>query len=217
MSLLVEDWVSRAAALQRRGRAGRVRPGTCYCCYTRSRFENTMRQYAVPEVARVPLEELVLQIHLLGLGPAASFLPTLIQPPPAKAVEAALIGLQEVGAISILASGEHSNPSSSSSSTAPASAAAAAGVHAAGREVLTPLGRLLAILPLEPRLGKLLVMGAALGCLAPALVSVLSCVWRGCEILLSGMNVWRFRLVYIPAYLLGAWYFLGTCFGDCGV
>jgi ATP-dependent RNA helicase DHX29 len=37
-------------------------------------------------------------------------------------------------------------------------------------EMLTPLGRLLALLPLEPRLGKLLVMGAALGCLAPALV-----------------------------------------------
>jgi hypothetical protein len=51
-------------------------------------------------------------------------------------------------------------------------AAAAAG----GVEVLTPLGRLLAVLPMEPRLGKLLVMGAALGCLAPALVSDNGCV-----------------------------------------
>jgi hypothetical protein len=62
MSLLVEDWVSRAAALQRRGRAGRVRAGACLCCYTRARFESGLRQYAVPEVARVPLEELVLQV-----------------------------------------------------------------------------------------------------------------------------------------------------------
>jgi ATP-dependent RNA helicase DHX29 len=62
MSLLVEDWVSKAAAMQRRGRAGRVRAGTCFCCYTRQRFEHSMRQYAVPEVARVPLEELVLQV-----------------------------------------------------------------------------------------------------------------------------------------------------------
>jgi ATP-dependent RNA helicase DHX29 len=62
MSLLVEDWVSKAAAMQRRGRAGRVRAGTCFCCYTRQRFEVSMRQYAVPEVARVPLEELVLQV-----------------------------------------------------------------------------------------------------------------------------------------------------------
>jgi ATP-dependent RNA helicase DHX29 len=64
MSLLVEDWVSKAAAMQRRGRAGRVRAGTCYCCYTKQRFDASMRQYAVPEVARVPLEELVLQVKI---------------------------------------------------------------------------------------------------------------------------------------------------------
>jgi hypothetical protein len=63
----------------------------------------------------------------------------------------------------------------------PAAAAAAAG----GVEVLTPLGRLLAVLPLEPRLGKLLVMGAALGCLAPALVGMLRCCYvMACHVLL---------------------------------
>jgi HrpA-like RNA helicase len=143
----------------------------------------------------------------LGLGPAASFLRCLIQPPPAKAVEAALAALQEVGAITVfpasadsaaaaaafgnstpseLSSGasSSSNMASLAGSTSAAAAAAARGwdeVHAeehraaaaaaGGVEVLTPLGRLLAVLPLEPRLGKLLVMGAALGCLAPALVS----------------------------------------------
>ncbi len=45
MSLLVEDWVSRASALQRRGRAGRVRPGRCFGLYTRHRFEERMRKY----------------------------------------------------------------------------------------------------------------------------------------------------------------------------
>lgn len=45
MSLLVEDWVSRASALQRRGRAGRVRPGRCFGLYTRNRFEHRMRKY----------------------------------------------------------------------------------------------------------------------------------------------------------------------------
>jgi hypothetical protein len=38
MSLLVLDWVSRAAALQRRGRAGRVQPGQAYCLYTQHRY-----------------------------------------------------------------------------------------------------------------------------------------------------------------------------------
>jgi ATP-dependent RNA helicase DHX29 len=51
--------------MQRRGRAGRVRAGTCYCCYKRQLFEERLRQYAVPEVARVPLEELVLQVGCL--------------------------------------------------------------------------------------------------------------------------------------------------------
>jgi ATP-dependent RNA helicase DHX29 len=45
MSLLVEDWVSRASALQRKGRAGRVRPGRCFGLYTRHRFEHRMRKY----------------------------------------------------------------------------------------------------------------------------------------------------------------------------
>ena len=37
----------RAAAKQRRGRAGRVRPGICYGLYSRSRFEHRMRRYQV--------------------------------------------------------------------------------------------------------------------------------------------------------------------------
>ncbi len=47
MSLLVEDWVSRASALQRKGRAGRVRAGVCWGMYTRHRFEHRMRRYQV--------------------------------------------------------------------------------------------------------------------------------------------------------------------------
>lgn len=38
MSVLATDWVSRASASQRRGRAGRVRPGTCLATYTRHRW-----------------------------------------------------------------------------------------------------------------------------------------------------------------------------------
>ena len=45
MSLLVEDWVSRASALQRKGRAGRVRAGVCWGLYTRHRFEHRLRRY----------------------------------------------------------------------------------------------------------------------------------------------------------------------------
>ena len=52
-----------------------------------------------PEVLRVPLEELVLQIHLLGLGPAAAFVARLIEPPPARSVEGALAQLRAIKAL----------------------------------------------------------------------------------------------------------------------
>lgn len=58
MSLLVEDWVSRASALQRKGRAGRVRAGVCWGLYSRHRFEDRLRRYQV----RTALQT-VLQIY----------------------------------------------------------------------------------------------------------------------------------------------------------
>ena len=50
-------------------------------------------------MVRVPLEELVLQIHLLKLGKANDFLQQVLEPPPAKSVEGALTQLQSVGAL----------------------------------------------------------------------------------------------------------------------
>ncbi|KAK9832693.1 hypothetical protein WJX81_000845 [Elliptochloris bilobata] len=138
MSLLVEDFVSRASALQRRGRAGRVRPGHCFGLYTRHRFEHRLRKFQAPEMVRVPLEELVLQIHLLRLGPAAAFLANVLEPPPAKSVAGALAQLQAIGALT-------------------------------ADERLTPLGHHLAQLPVDAKIGKLLLLAASLGCLAPCL------------------------------------------------
>lgn len=50
-------------------------------------------------MVRVPLEELVLQIQVLRLGPAAFFLASVPQPPPPAAVDAALRTLRAVGAL----------------------------------------------------------------------------------------------------------------------
>lgn len=54
MSLLVEDWVSRASALQRKGRAGRVRAGVCWGLYTRHRYEQRLRRYQVISILCQP-------------------------------------------------------------------------------------------------------------------------------------------------------------------
>lgn len=52
-----------------------------------------------PEMVRVPLEELVLQIHLLKLGPAGTFLQQVLEPPPVKSVVGAVAQLQALGAL----------------------------------------------------------------------------------------------------------------------
>lgn len=61
LSSLVETWVNRAAARQRRGRAGRTRPGVCYKLYTRKQEKN-MDKFPVPEILRVPLESISLSV-----------------------------------------------------------------------------------------------------------------------------------------------------------
>ena len=61
LSRLVETWVTRAAAKQRRGRAGRTRPGTCYKLYTKKQ-EMNMTKFPVPEILRVPLESILLAV-----------------------------------------------------------------------------------------------------------------------------------------------------------
>lgn len=67
MAMLVECWVSRASAKQRRGRAGRVKPGVCYHLFSSAR-ERALADYTLPEMLRVPLDETVLSIRCAGAG-----------------------------------------------------------------------------------------------------------------------------------------------------
>ncbi|XP_021743071.1 DExH-box ATP-dependent RNA helicase DExH7, chloroplastic [Chenopodium quinoa] len=99
LSMMVEDWISQANAKQRRGRAGRVKPGTCFCLYTRHRFEKMMRSFQVPEMLRMPLVELCLQIKLLSLSDIKLFLSKAIEMPKDEAIDSAVSSLKEVGAV----------------------------------------------------------------------------------------------------------------------
>ena len=99
MASLEEGWVSRAAAKQRAGRAGRVRAGTCYALFTSHRSTGAMRPFQVPEMHRAPLTEVVLQIASLDLhNDAAAVLGNAPEPPKDEAIAAAKKTLTEIGA-----------------------------------------------------------------------------------------------------------------------
>ncbi|CAN0039940.1 unnamed protein product, partial [Sphacelaria rigidula] len=86
MPLLLECWVSKASAKQRRGRAGRVRPGVCFHMCSSSTFEDTLSEFQLPEMLRVSLDDMVLQILLLDKGDPAEFLASAVNPPTDLAV-----------------------------------------------------------------------------------------------------------------------------------
>lgn len=64
---LQEFWCSKASAQQRKGRAGRTGPGKCFRLYSEQQFEE-MEDFSLPEIQRVPLHSLVLQLVQLGLA-----------------------------------------------------------------------------------------------------------------------------------------------------
>lgn len=80
-------WISQSNALQRRGRAGRCRPGVAYLLYSSFRYKN-MPRFRVPEILRVPVHEICLHVKLLAPSlPLLDFLQTLPDPPSAMAVK----------------------------------------------------------------------------------------------------------------------------------
>ncbi|XP_069133013.1 ATP-dependent RNA helicase dhx29-like isoform X2 [Argopecten irradians] len=97
MSALREVYISKANAKQRQGRAGRVREGFCFRMYTKERYQD-MAPYTVPEIQRVPLEELCLHIMKCDLGEPEDFLSEALDPPRPNVIARAMGMLHEVGA-----------------------------------------------------------------------------------------------------------------------
>lgn len=137
---LLPAWISKVSAQQRRGRAGRVRPGECYHLYPRCVYD-AFTEYQLPEILRTPLQSLCLQIKSLKLGSISEFLSKALQSPELLAVQNAVDYLKVIGALD-----ENEN--------------------------LTALGRYLTMLPMEPKLGKMLILGAIFNCLDPVLTIV---------------------------------------------
>ncbi|KAJ4960848.1 hypothetical protein NE237_020758 [Protea cynaroides] len=95
---LLPSWISKAAARQRRGRAGRVQPGECYHLYPRCVYD-AFADYQLPELLRTPLQSLCLQIKSLQLGSISEFLSRALQSPELLSVQNAIEYLKIIGAL----------------------------------------------------------------------------------------------------------------------
>ncbi|MFA4944259.1 MAG: ATP-dependent helicase HrpB [Lentisphaeria bacterium] len=94
-TLFIEP-ISRAAADQRAGRAGREAAGICIRLWSQLE-QNHRHSREEPEIRRIDLAEAVLQTRLLGFADPAAF--PWPEPPPAAAVSAAVALLGDLGAL----------------------------------------------------------------------------------------------------------------------
>ncbi|GME72577.1 unnamed protein product [Ambrosiozyma monospora] len=91
------DWISKASADQRSGRAGRTGPGHCYRLFSSAVYENNFPQFSKPEILRMPVESVVLNMKSMGIDGIANFpFPT---PPDRFALRKAEKLLQYLGAL----------------------------------------------------------------------------------------------------------------------
>ena len=133
--------VSQASANQRAGRCGRVAPGICIRLYSADDFTDRP-EFTEPEILRTNLASVILQMTALGLGDVGAF--PFLDPPDPRAVRDGYGLLEELGAL------EPPDPE--------------------GRRRLTAVGKRLARLPVDPRLGRMVLEADRLGCVRDVMV-----------------------------------------------
>ena len=171
-TLFIEE-ISRASADQRKGRAGRTAPGTCWRLWTESGHLNRPERNT-PEIQRADLAEVVLLLHSLGIQSAVKF-DWLDQPDPV-AVERAERLLVMLGALK----GSEFGVLSSELGAANAPALTQNSEPKTQNSDLTPVGRQMLRLPMHPRYSRMLVEAGRRGCVREAAL---------CAALVSGRDL----------------------------
>jgi len=146
------SWVSKASAAQRAGRAGRTGPGHCYRLYSSALYEHYFEQFSQPEILRMPIEGVVLQMKSMHIDTVINFpFPT---PPDRSNLQKAETILTHLGALV-------SSPNT-----------------ATGASEITEIGKTMSLFPLSPRFARMLVSGRQHGCL-PYIITVVSALSVG--------------------------------------
>jgi len=133
--------ISQASANQRTGRCGRTSDGVCIRLYDEDDFAGRP-EFTEPEILRTNLASVILQMTALGLGELADF--PFVEPPDRRQVTDGINLLHELGAL---------DPK-----------------PADPNKRLTPIGRRLAQLPIDPRLGRMILEADRNGCVREVLV-----------------------------------------------
>ncbi|WP_405389583.1 ATP-dependent RNA helicase HrpA [Streptomyces sp. NBC_01102] len=133
--------ISQASANQRKGRCGRTSDGICIRLYSEDDFV-TRPEFTDPEILRTNLASVILQMTAAGLGEIEKF--PFIDPPDHRNIRDGVQLLQELGALDP----EEKDP----------------------RKRLTPLGRKLSQLPVDPRLARMVIEADRNGCAREVMV-----------------------------------------------
>ena len=134
--------ISQASANQRSGRCGRVEAGIAIRLFSEEDYL-ARPEFTDPEILRTNLASVILQMTSLGLGDVARF--PFVDPPDRRNVTAGVQLLEELGALGSTSAEE-------------------------SRGRLTRLGRRLARLPIDPRLGRMILEAERLGCVREVVV-----------------------------------------------
>jgi ATP-dependent helicase HrpA len=153
--------ISRASADQRKGRCGRTSDGICIRLYSEEDFASRP-EFTDPEILRTNLASVILQAAALDLGEVADF--PFVDPPESRNIADGIRLLEELGALGSASPGERS-PGTPRRPSGPATSS-----RALGHTRLTPLGRKLARLPVDPRLGRMILEARHHDCLREVLI-----------------------------------------------
>ncbi|MEC8502677.1 MAG: ATP-dependent RNA helicase HrpA, partial [Actinomycetota bacterium] len=132
--------ISQASAAQRAGRCGRVAPGVCIRLWDEGDHEERP-EFTEPEILRTNLASVILQMTDLRLGDVSDF--PFIEPPESSMVRDGYRLLNELGALTEGDNGEYR---------------------------LTPIGKKLARLPIDPRSARMILAAERHGCVREILV-----------------------------------------------